>query len=362
MALVVKKRRPSRKLMLGGVPIGGGAPISVQSMTKTDTRDVGSTVRQIRSLERAGCEIIRLAVPDMQAARALGAIKSKVKIPMVADIHFDWRLALEALRQGVDGLRINPGNIGADWKLREVVSALRDSPVPVRVGVNAGSLGKDLLKKYGHPSAEALVESAERHIGLLEEMGYSMIKVSLKASGVLPTVEAYKLFSKKHRYPLHVGITEAGPLFQGLIKSSMGLGMIFAEGIGDTVRVSLTARPAEEVRAAYEILRALNLRKRGVEIVSCPTCGRTCVDLKGLVSKVESRLKRVREPVTVAVMGCVVNGPGEAREADFGIASGKGGGMVFKRGRVVKRVKEGALVDALVDAVLAETGGREKQV
>lgn len=354
---IVKKRKPTGKLMLGGVAIGGGAPIAVQSMTKTDTRDVAATVRQIRSLERAGCEIIRLALPDMEAARALGAIKGKVKIPMVADIHFDWRLALEALRQGVDGLRINPGNIGADWKLKELVAALKDRPVPVRVGVNAGSLGKDILKKYGHPSAEALVESAERHIGLLEEMGYSMIKVSLKASGVLPTIEAYKLFSKKHRYPLHVGITEAGPLFQGLIKSSMGLGMIFSEGIGDTVRVSLTARPAEEVRAAYEILRALRLRQRGVEIVSCPTCGRTCVDLKTLVGKVESRLKGIREPVTVAVMGCVVNGPGEAREADYGIASGKGEGMIFKKGRVVKRVKENMLVDTLVEIVQKGSGG-----
>jgi len=358
---VIRKRKTTRKLLLGGVPIGGGSPVSVQSMTKTDTRDVAATVRQIRSLERAGCEIIRLAVPDMDAAKALGAIKRRVGIPMVADIHFDWRLALEALRQGVDGLRINPGNIGADWKLRELVAALRDRPVPVRVGVNAGSLGKDLLKKYGHPSAEALVESAERHIGLLEEMGYSNIKVSLKASGVIPTVEAYRLFSKKHRYPLHVGITEAGPLFQGLIKSSMGLGMIFGQGIGDTVRVSLTAKPVEEVRAAYEILRSLRLRQRGVEIVSCPTCGRTCVDLKGLVGKVEARLKRISEPVTVAVMGCVVNGPGEAREADFGIASGKGEGMIFRRGRVVSRVKESELVDELVRTIEGETKHREKR-
>ena len=354
MSRIVSKRKATSKLMLGNVPVGGGSPVSVQSMTKTDTRDVGATVRQIRSLERAGCEIIRLAVPDMEAAKALGQIKRKVRLPMVADIHFDWRLALEALRQGVDGLRINPGNIGADWKLRELVAALGDRPVPVRIGVNAGSLSKDLLKKYGHPSPEALVESAERHIELLEGMGYSRIKVSLKASGVLPTVEAYRLFSKKHRYPLHVGITEAGPLFQGLIKSSMGLGMIFSSGIGDTVRVSLTAKPVEEVRAAYEILRALDLRRRGVEIVSCPTCGRTCVDLKGLVVRVEGRLKGVSDPVKVAVMGCVVNGPGEAREADYGIASGKGEGMIFKRGKVVKRVKEDMLVDALVEIIEKE--------
>ena len=354
---ILRKRRQTRKLMLGGVQVGAGAPVSVQSMTKTDTRDVRATVRQIRGLERAGCEIIRLAVPDMEAATALGAIRKKVRIPMVADIHFDWRLALEALRQGVDGLRINPGNIGAEWKLREVVAALKDRPVPVRVGVNAGSLGKDLMKKYGHPSPEALVESAERHIELLEGMGYGHIKVSLKASGVLPTIEAYRIFSRRHRYPLHVGITEAGPLFQGLIKSAMGLGMIFADGIGDTVRVSLTASPAEEVRAAYEILRALRLRQRGVEIVSCPTCGRTCVDLKGLVKKVESRLKGISEPAVVAVMGCAVNGPGEAREADFGIASGKGEGMIFRKGKVVRRVSEDRLVDELLEIMEKETGG-----
>lgn len=351
----VKKRKKTNRLTLGGVPIGGGAPIAVQSMTKTDTRDVKATVRQIRGLQRAGCEVIRLAVPDMEAAGVLGEIKSRINIPMVADIHFDWRLALEALRQGVDGLRINPGNIGANWKLKELVAALKDRPVPVRVGVNAGSLGKDLLKKYGHPCAEALVESAERHITLLEDMGYSRIKVSLKASGVVPTLDAYRLFSKKHRYPLHVGVTEAGPLFQGLIKSAMGIGMLFADGIGDTVRVSLTSRPSDEIRAAYEILRALDLRQRGVEIVSCPTCGRTCVDLKGLVKKVEFRLKSVESPVSVAVMGCVVNGPGEAREADFGIASGKGEGMIFRKGKVVRTVPEDRLVDELVEIIKKET-------
>ena len=351
----VKRRKNTNRLMLGGVPIGGGAPIAVQSMTKTDTRDVKSTVRQIRMLERQGCEIIRLAVPDMEAALVLGDIKAKVNIPMVADIHFDWRLALEALKQGIDGLRINPGNIGANWKLKELVAALKDRPVPVRVGVNAGSLGKDLLKKYGHPCPEALVESAERHIDLLEGLGYDNIKVSLKASGVVPTIESYRLFAKKHKYPLHVGITEAGPMFQGLIKSSIGLGMMFADGIGDTVRVSLTDNPAKEVRAAYEIMRALGIRRRGVEIVSCPTCGRTCVDLQTLVAQVERKLKDIESPVTVAVMGCVVNGPGEAREADFGIASGKGEGMIFKKGKVVARVKESKLVDALVSIVRKDT-------
>lgn len=360
------KRNKTQKVFVGGVQVGAGAPIAVQSMTKTDTRNVAATARQIRSLSAIGCDIIRLAVPDMDAAKALGKIKAAIAkpakgkgvqggpIPMIADIHFDWRLALEALAQGIDGLRINPGNIGARWKVKELVEALKDRPVPVRVGVNAGSLQKDLLKKYGHPTPEALVESAEQNIAMLEELGYTNIKVSLKASGVLPTVEAYRLFAKKHRYPLHVGISEAGPLFQGLIKSGVGLGLIFSDGIGDTVRVSLTAKPEEEVRAAYEILRSLGLRKRGVEIVSCPTCGRTCVDLKSLVANVEKKLGTSDKAITVAVMGCAVNGPGEAREADFGIASGKGEGMVFKKGKVVRRVPEAKLVDTLIDTIMED--------
>jgi (E)-4-hydroxy-3-methylbut-2-enyl-diphosphate synthase len=348
---VIIKRKKTSVVHVGQVPVGGGHPIAVQSMTKTDTRNVGATVRQIRALERAGCEIVRLAVPDMDAALALGRIKAKVAIPMIADIHFDWRLALEALAQGVDGLRINPGNIGAKWKVKELVAALKQRPVPVRVGVNAGSLDKALLKKYGHPTAEALVESAMGHVQLLEDMGYSNIKVSLKASGVPRTVEAYRLFAQQYRYPLHVGITEAGPLFQGLIKSGVGLGLIFADGIGDTVRVSLTADPVKEVRAAYEIMGSLGIRRHGPEIVSCPTCGRTCVDLQSLVAKVERGLKDVTDPVTVAVMGCAVNGPGEAREADFGIASGKGEGLVFRKGRVVAKVSEDKLVKTLLKEI-----------
>jgi (E)-4-hydroxy-3-methylbut-2-enyl-diphosphate synthase len=348
------RRKKTRKIYVGHVPVGGGSPIAVQSMTKTDTRDVAATVRQIRGLEREGCEIIRLAVPDMEAARALGRIRASVNIPVIADIHFDWRLALEALRQGVHGLRINPGNIGAKWKLKEVVAALRDVGAPLRIGVNAGSLEKDLLKKYGHPTAEALVESAARNMETLESLGYENIKVSLKASGVPATVDSYRLFARKFRYPLHVGITESGPLFQGLVKSSIGLGILFSEGIGDTVRVSLTAPPGQEVRAAYEILGALGIRRRGVDIVSCPTCGRTRVDLKSLVSRVERELRGVRKPVTVAVMGCAVNGPGEAREADFGIASGRGSGLVFKRGRVVARVTEKRLVEALMKEIEKE--------
>jgi (E)-4-hydroxy-3-methylbut-2-enyl-diphosphate synthase len=350
---VIKKRRKTKQILVGSVAIGGDSPIAIQSMTKTDTRDVQATLRQIRALYKVGCEIIRVAVPDNDAAIALGKIIKSSPMPVIADIHFDWRLALESLKQGVHGLRVNPGNLGARWKLAEVVAALKDTGVPVRVGVNAGSLEKDLLKKYGHPAPEALVESAARNLAILDELGYSNVKVSLKASGVPATVAAYRLFSKKYRFPLHVGISEAGPEFQGIIKSSVGLGMLFAEGIGDTVRVSLTAQPQIEVRTAWEILKSLGLRERGVNIISCPTCGRTCVDMKSLVKEAEKRLKHIKDPITVAVMGCAVNGPGEAREADFGIASGHGEGMVFKKGKVVARVPE----DKLIDRLMEEIGG-----
>jgi (E)-4-hydroxy-3-methylbut-2-enyl-diphosphate synthase len=350
----LRPRRKTRKIFIGPVPVGGGSPVSVQSMTKTDTRDVGATVRQIRALERAGCEIIRLAVPDREAAEALGRIKGAVGIPVIADIHFDWRLALEAIRQGVDGLRINPGNIGARWKVKELVEALKGRDIPLRVGVNAGSLEKDLLKKYGHPVPEAMVESAARQIEILDAMGYGSIKVSLKASNVPATVSAYRLFSRKYDYPLHIGISEAGPPPSGVIKSSVGLGILISEGIGDTMRVSLTASPTKEVSTAYEVLRSLGKRKKGVEIISCPTCGRCRVDLAALVSDVERRLRAVKDPLTVAVMGCAVNGPGEAREADFGIASGRGTGLVFRRGSVVARESEEKLVDSLVKAIEEE--------
>lgn len=340
-------RRNTRQIHVGPVAVGGGSPVSVQSMTKTDTRDVKATLEQILMLESAGCEIIRLAVPDMEAAGALGQIKQGVSIPMIADIHFDWRLALEAIKQGIDGLRLNPGNIGAEWKVKEVVAAAQERNVPIRIGVNAGSLEKELLERYGHPTPEALVESAEGHIRILEDMGFGNIKVSLKASGVMRTVEAYRLFSAKHDYPLHIGISEAGPPFSGMIKSSVGLGILLEEGIGDTMRVSLTAQPEEEIRVAYEILRAVGVRRRGAEIISCPTCGRCQIDLKPLAQKVEDILKGVTKPIQVAVMGCVVNGPGEAREADFGIAGGKGMGLVFKKGEVVKQVKEEELLSEL---------------
>jgi (E)-4-hydroxy-3-methylbut-2-enyl-diphosphate synthase len=347
----MKARKKTKVIYVGQVPVGGRNPVSVQSMTKTDTADVKSTVRQIQSLEKSGCEIIRLAVPDTNAAKALGRIKKSVTIPMIADIHFDWRLALEAIKQGIDGLRINPGNIGARWKIKEVISAAEDKEIPIRIGVNAGSLEKDLLRKYGHPTPEALVESAGRHIQILKEMNFSNIKVSLKASDVVKTVGAYRLFSKKYDHPLHIGISEAGPPSVGIIKSSVGLGILLAEGIGNTIRVSLTAEPEEEVRVAYAILGSLGLRKKGVNIISCPTCGRCRIDLKSLVKKVEHRVKSIDKPITIAVMGCVVNGPGEAREADFGIAGGKGRGILFRKGEIVRKVKEEELLDALLKEI-----------
>jgi (E)-4-hydroxy-3-methylbut-2-enyl-diphosphate synthase len=345
----MKSRRKTKTIYVGDVPIGGGNPIVVQSMTKTDTADVKSTVKQIKSLEASGCEIIRLAVPHKKAVEALRKIKRSTKIPMIADIHFNWKLALGAIKEGVDGLRINPGNIGARWKIKEVVSAAKDKGIPIRIGVNAGSLEKDLLKKYRHPTPEALVESAGRHIQILEELGFTEIKVSLKASDVLRTIKAYRLFSDQYSYPLHIGVSEAGPPSKGIIKSSVGLGILLSEGIGDTIRVSLTAEPEEEVRVAYGILRSLGLRKRGVDIVSCPTCGRCKIDLRGLVTKVEEKLEGIDKPLTIAVMGCVVNGPGEAREADFGIAGGQKRGILFKKGQTVKTVREDTLLDALLD-------------
>ncbi len=346
------KRARTKKIFVGDVPVGGGSPVTVQSMTKTDTRDFKATSSQIRALARAGCEIIRVAVPDMEAARALGRITRSSPIPVIADIHFDWRLALEAMRQGVHGLRINPGNIGAKWKLKEVVAGLKEKGIPLRVGVNAGSLEKDLLRKYGHPTPLALVESAERHIAMLDEMGFSAnIKVSLKASNVPSTVEAYRLFSKRHSYPLHVGISEAGPLFSGMIKSSVGMGILLGEGIGDTIRVSLTAAPLKEVKTAYEILKSLNLRQRGPEMISCPTCGRCGINLRALAGRVEKRIAHMKSPFKVAVMGCIVNGPGEAREADVGIAAGKGMGLIFKEGMILRKVKEKDLLDELMKEI-----------
>jgi len=345
------KRRQTRRIYVGGVSIGDGAPVRVQSMTKTDTRNIKATIRQIKQLELAGCEIVRVAVPDITAAKVLGEIKKRIKIPMIADIHFNYKLALEAIKQGVDGLRINPGNIGAKWKVREVITAAKDRKIPIRIGVNAGSLPKDLIEKYGHPTHEAMVEAAERHIEILEELDFHDIKVSLKASDVMKTVEAYRLFSSKHDYPLHIGITETGPVPEGVVKSSIGIGLLLLEGIGDTIRVSLTDSPVVEVNVAYEILRVTGFREKGVEIISCPTCGRCEVNIKKMVKQVKNALRNVKEPIKVAVMGCSVNGPGEAKEADFGIAGGKGQGIVFVKGKILKTVKETELVNALIEEI-----------
>jgi (E)-4-hydroxy-3-methylbut-2-enyl-diphosphate synthase len=320
-------------------------------MTKTDTRHIPKTVNQIRRLEEWGCEIIRVAVPDEEAARAIARIKKRIKIPLIADIHFNYRLALMSLEHGADGLRINPGNIGGRDRLKTIVKEAKSRSVPIRIGVNAGSLEKDLLKRFGGPTAEAMVISALRTVEYMDDLDFHLIKVSLKASHVLKTMEAYRLFSRESDYPLHLGITEAGRGSGAVVKSAIGVGMLLHEGIGDTLRVSLTGDPVEEVRVGYEILRALNIRKRGVEIISCPTCGRCDVNLDLLVRKVERAVQKMTTPLTVAIMGCVVNGPGEAKEADIGIAGGKGSGLLFKKGKVVRKVKEAEFVPVLLDEI-----------
>jgi (E)-4-hydroxy-3-methylbut-2-enyl-diphosphate synthase len=344
-------RRKTRQICIGPVRIGGGAPVSVQSMTKTDTRDIGRTVRQIRLLEEAGCDIIRVAIVDEEAARAVAEIKKKIRIPLVADIHFHSHLALRAIESGADGLRVNPGNIGGRDRLRPIITAARNRSVPIRIGVNSGSLEKDLLKRFGGATPEAMVSSALRTIEWMEGLGFRLIKISLKASDVLRTVEACRLFSKKSDYPLHLGVTEAGKGSAAIVKSSLGIGLLLSEGIGDTLRVSLTGNPVEEVRVGYGILRALDIRKRGVEIISCPTCGRCEIDLAPHVAKVEQGAKKIDAPLTVAMMGCIVNGPGEAKEADIGIAGGKGVGILFKKGKVVRKLKEQDFVSVLLKEI-----------
>lgn len=345
------KRKKTKKIYIGNVPVGGDSPVVVQSMTNTDTRDWKSTVRQIEELTEVGCEIIRVAVPDMEAAEQLPKIKSKIKIPLIADIHFDHRLAIASLKADVDGLRINPGNIGGEEPTRKVVRLAKERNVPIRIGVNSGSLEKHLLEKYGHPTPEAMVESALGHVKILEDLGFDLIKISLKSSDVLQTIEAYTLLSEKVDYPLHLGITEAGTLVSGTVKSALGIGILLYHGIGDTIRVSLTSDPTEEIKVAYHILRSLRLRERGVEIISCPTCGRTEIDLIPLVEKAEKELAKIKTPLKVAIMGCVVNGPGEAREADVGVAGGRGVGILFKKGEVVDKVKENELLDTLLKEV-----------
>ncbi|MGI6429670.1 MAG: flavodoxin-dependent (E)-4-hydroxy-3-methylbut-2-enyl-diphosphate synthase [Syntrophomonadaceae bacterium] len=346
----------TRVIKIGGVSIGGDHPVVVQSMTNTDTRDIRATVRQIQQLESAGCEVVRVAVPDEEAAEAIAQILGQIKIPLIADIHFDYRLALKSIESGAQGLRINPGNIGEPQRVREVVRRCQDKGIPIRIGVNAGSLGRALLAKYGKVCAEAMVESALEHIKILEDMGFTDIKVSLKSSSVLMTVQAYQRLSQEVDYPLHVGITEAGTMERGLIKSALGLGLLLYQGIGDTIRVSLTADPVEEVWAAYEILRNLGLRNRGAELISCPTCGRSEIDLIQLAQAVDEKIKFIPDPIKVAVMGCVVNGPGEAREADVGIAGGKGVGLLFRRGEIIKKVPEAELIDELIAEIHKQCG------
>jgi (E)-4-hydroxy-3-methylbut-2-enyl-diphosphate synthase len=349
-------RRNTRQIHLGGVPIGGGAPVVVQSMTNTDTRDWQATVAQIKRLEDVGCEIVRVAVPDHAAAEQLSRIRNEIAIPLIADIHFDYRLAIEALQAGVDGLRLNPGNIGGPKKVRKVVAAAKERQVPIRIGVNSGSLEKDLLTQYGRPTPEAMVESALRHIRLLEDLDFALIKVSIKSSDVLDTITSYRLLSSKTDCPLHLGVTEAGTVVDGAIKSALGIGILLYEGIGDTLRVSVTSDPEEEIPIAYSILRALKLRERGVELISCPTCGRTEIDLIPMVQRAERMLRVVRTPLKVAIMGCVVNGPGEAREADVGIAGGRGKGILFKKGERVAKVLESDLLHCLLLEVEKMTG------
>lgn len=345
------KTKSTKKIKIGGVTIGGGEPVAIQSMTNTDTRDFKSTVSQILKLEAAGCEIIRCAVPDMQAAESFGKIKKEIHIPLVADIHFDYKLALECIKNGADKIRINPGNIGSRERVKAVVDAAKESGVPIRIGVNGGSLEKDLLEKYKSPTADALVESALRHAAILDELNFSDIAISIKTSDVPTTIEAYRKLSDMCDYPLHVGVTEAGTLKGGIIKSAVGIGTLLSEGIGDTIRVSLTADPIEEIYAAKDILNVLGLRNQGVKFVSCPTCGRTQLNLIKIANEVENRLKDVDKNITVAVMGCAVNGPGEAREADIGIAGGKGEGLIFSHGKIIKKVSEDMLVDALMNEI-----------
>ena len=337
----------TRQIFVGGVPIGGGAPVTIQSMTNTRTDDVAATVAQIRRLAAAGCQIVRVAVPDLAAAKAVGAIKEQIDIPLVVDIHFDYKLALECVAAGCDKVRINPGNIGGEDRVRQVADACRQKGIPIRIGVNGGSLEKPILAKYGGVTPEALVESAFGHIRLLEKFDFTHICVSLKSSSVPVTMAAYRLMSEKSDYPLHLGVTETGTPRMGILKSAVGIGGLLALGIGDTMRVSLSADPVEEVYAARDILKAAGVRKDGPELVACPTCGRTRIDLIGLANEVEERLQTVDKPITVAVMGCAVNGPGEASAADVGIAGGVGEGLLFRKGEIVKKVPQEALVDEL---------------
>ncbi|CEP47140.1 4-hydroxy-3-methylbut-2-en-1-yl diphosphate synthase [[Clostridium] sordellii] len=350
------KRRLSKEVSVGSLKIGGNNPISIQSMTNTDTRDVKATIDQIKRLEEVGCDVVRVAVPDMEAAKNIGEIKKNVNIPIIADIHFDYRLALEAIDQGVDGVRINPGNIGSIDRVKMVVNKCREKNLKIRIGVNGGSLEKELLEKYGSATAEALVESAMGHVKILEDLDFHNIVISLKSSDIYKTLDAYELIAKKVDYPLHIGITESGSVKKGTIKSSIGVGALLLKGIGDTIRISLTGDPTEEVIVGKEILRSLDLLNDKIKVISCPTCGRCNIDLISVVNEVEEKINKVDKDITVAIMGCAVNGPGEAKEADIGIAGGKGEGLLFKKGEIIRKING----DKLVDELLAEIENYKK--
>ena len=344
-------RKQKRIVNIGGVKIGGDNPVAIQSMCNTDTRDVKATVNQIHELENAGCEIIRVAVPDMVAAKAVADIKKQIHIPLVVDIHFDYRLALECMKNGADKVRINPGNIGDRDRVKQVVEMAKEREIPIRIGVNGGSLERELLQKYGGVTADALVESAMGHVAILDELNFNNVVVSIKISDVPKMLCAYRKFNEISDIPLHIGVTESGTLKGGTVKSAVGIGALLAEGIGDTMRVSLTANPVEEIYAAYDIQKVLGMRKTGAEIVSCPTCGRTQLDLISIANEVEKRAANIDKPIKIAGMGCAVNGPGEAREADIGIAGGKGEGLIFKKGEIIKKVPQDSLVDELMKEI-----------
>lgn len=347
------QRRKSKQIQIGNIKIGANAPISVQSMTNTDTRNVEETLKQIYNLKEAGCEIVRLAILNSDAADAVKEIRKKSPVPLVADIHFDYRLAIQCIENGIDALRLNPGNIGKEENIKKVVSLAKTNNIPIRIGINAGSLEKD-IEKMNIPLSEKMVLSAIRHIKILEDNNFDNIKISLKSSDVLTTIEAYRLIAKKTEYPLHLGVTEAGTYTGGIVKSAVGLGTLLAEGIGDTIRVSLTDSPVEEVKAGYMILKSLGLRKKGINFISCPTCGRTQINLIKLAKEVEKRLENFDKPLTIAVMGCAVNGPGEAKHADYGIAGGINEGYIFKKGEIIKRLPEEKLVDEFVNLIQIE--------
>jgi (E)-4-hydroxy-3-methylbut-2-enyl-diphosphate synthase len=347
----LNKRNKTKKIRVGSVEVGGKAPISVQSMTKTDTSDIDATVKQIKELEKAGCQIIRCAVPDEKSAYALGEIKKQINIPLVADIHFNHRFALIAARMGVDKLRINPGNIGSLDNVKAVVSAAKERKIPIRIGVNSGSLEKDIKAKFKHATAEALVQSALKNIRMLEKLKFYDIAVSIKATSVPVTISAYKLLAKKVNYPLHIGITESGIPRTGIVRSAVGIGALLAAGIGDTLRVSLTGDPVEEVRVGYEILKSLELISRGVTVISCPTCGRCNIDLEAVANEIEEKTRHIKKPLKIAIMGCEVNGPGEAADADVGLAGGNGVGLIFREGKIVRKVPESDMVKALLDEI-----------